>query len=333
MEIIVKKKRFLLDFEIETNASIEESAKTKQILNLADNVEIHFPNLATDPGTERPLLSCQVIIHADEFMDARDKGSNYLNEYLRVLAFTTNCSYEIFQLRRIVDWTIDVRDREFHIFGDASSMSLPNELLNDELFESSQHFMRLGSDSKIKKALRWFSLGVRSKFSDEQFQSFWFVLEIIAQYEKNTDAIPDLCPRCQTPLYCEKCQSKPTHRPYAKQAIQQLIDRIAGKNAADFRDQLFDIRNRLLHGESIEETMNMNDNAFSLIVDKLGILSWNAIADHMKVGSNEGISKTKLSVLKTNRYAHDKLTAIANASYQCSNPSDPLYKDIPSPSF
>ena len=37
----------------------------------------------------------------------------------------------------------------------------------------------------------------------------------------------DKCPQCKSPLYCESCETHPTHRPYAKQAIRALIQAVA----------------------------------------------------------------------------------------------------------
>jgi hypothetical protein len=76
---------------------------------------------------------------------------------------------------------------------------------------------------RLRRAMKWFANGVSTRFYDDQFVYFWLVVELIAQNAKDPTPVPDKCPKCQGPLFCETCKTVPTHRPYQKQAIEQLF--------------------------------------------------------------------------------------------------------------
>ncbi|MGO7785661.1 methylamine utilization protein MauJ, partial [Rhizobium ruizarguesonis] len=58
----------------------------------------------------------------------------------------------------------------------------------------------------MRRALRWYRLGIHAYSPDDQFTYFWFALEIVAEFQKPTSKVHDKFPHCQSALYCEKCE-------------------------------------------------------------------------------------------------------------------------------
>jgi hypothetical protein len=100
------------------------------------------------------------------------------------------------------------------------------------------------STAVLPRALRWYSSGVRSQFAEDQFQFFWFVIELFAASSKERGKVTDKCQRCGGDLACQDCNRVSTHRPFGKQLIEQILERIGV--SADQITELFYIRNSLL---------------------------------------------------------------------------------------
>jgi hypothetical protein len=105
---------------------------------------------------------------------------------------------------------------------------------------------------------------------DDQFTYFWFVIEILAQVAKEPARVPDKCPHCRAPLYCPDCKSTPVHKPYAKQAIEQLFGKYAKRDGDSFYKLASDMRNQLLHGEEIAAIESSLGIDFAERVNKIG---------------------------------------------------------------
>ena len=112
---------------------------------------------------------------------------------------------------------------------------------------------------------------------DDQFVNFWFALEIVAEFQKSTDKVPDKCPKCQSPLYCKSCKTHPVHRPYARQAIRALL-KAADKECDEATiERLVKTRNSLMHGSTLKEIEDSLPQPHEQIVDVLGRLLWKAL--------------------------------------------------------
>ena len=147
---------------------------------------------------------------------------------------------------------------------------LPYPVLTSAIFKSVEVFAEAKISDRMRRVLRWFARGVRSPYPDDQFQYFWFVVELLAQLDKVPEQVNDLCSKCRHPLYCEKCGMHPTHRPYPKQAILGLF----GSTISDEPDVFFvkanKVRNCLLHGDDIRRVEIEVQLGIGEMVDKLG---------------------------------------------------------------
>jgi len=49
-------------------------------------------------------------------------------------------------------------------------------------------------------------------------------METLAQVDTDKQKVADKCSRCHEPLFCQKCNEVPYHRPYPIQAIEKIFD-------------------------------------------------------------------------------------------------------------
>jgi hypothetical protein len=88
---------------------------------------------------------------------------------------------------------------------------------------------------------------------------------LIAEITKETSPVSDKCQRCHTDLFCPSCNTISEHRPFAKQAIEALLNRLNVARGRQ-RDLLY-IRNGIMHGrsrEEIEEEIRQNEPTFEI---------------------------------------------------------------------
>ena len=129
----------------------------------------------------------------------------------------------------------------------------------------------------IRRALRWYRLGIDADSPDDQFTYFWFALEIVAEFQKPTSKVHDKCPHCLSALYCEQCEKHPEHKPYAKQAIRALM-KAADEKCDDATVSLLDnTRNSLMHGSTLREIESALPDPHESVVDTLGRLLFKAL--------------------------------------------------------
>lgn len=324
-------KRFLFDFEVEAHGCLREGVGTIRSTHPHGHFEVHISNLAVKAGTDRPLLSVQLIVPGDDIDQLKEPSINLLKEYLHYLTFATNLTYRIHKLIRIIDWTPGLKARQCIQYEDFPGANLPYPFLENELFGSVEVLQQAQISTAFKRALNWFSNGVSSHYPDDQFQFFWLVLELLAQLHKDPKKVNDSCPKCKSPLYCETCQTHPTHRPYPKQAIRQLFEKIVKDNPIEFFDLSNSIRNAIMHGDDIEEIEKARNIELSNVVDSLGSIAWIAILNTFRNSFKEPPNVERLCLLQTNMYSHQVLTVAAHLIVYSSNPDSPTLAELTKP--
>ena len=216
-------KLFLLDFEVESQGCLVDGLADITTRIESDGVQLRVSNLDVKPGIDHPILSFQLILPGDDIQGAKDAGISWLNTYLNYLSFATNLPFRINKLIRTIDWTPGLKERDCHQYEKFPGSELPHAVLDTTVFQSVEKLFTVDATSALRRALKWFSAGVSSEYTDDQFQFFWLVVELVAQITKEPDKVNDLCAVCNQPLYCQTCATHSKHKPYAKQAIKQLF--------------------------------------------------------------------------------------------------------------
>ncbi|MEW5911778.1 MAG: methylamine utilization protein MauJ [Thermodesulfobacteriota bacterium] len=324
-------KKFLIEFEVEAHACLNEQTEKICSEQPQGGFEIHLSNLAVKRGTDRPLLSVQIIVPGNDIKEVKKIGTEKLKEYLDYLTLVTNHSYQLHKIVRVIDWTTGLKMRDCLQFERFPGYDIPFPVLDEQHFKTIEILQKANISAPIKRALRWFANGVSSKNLDDQFQYFWFVLEILAQLTKKLDKVNDLCPRCHKPLYCESCQTHPTHRPYPKQAIKQLIENSTNNAPDGLFEIISTIRNAIMHGDPIEKIEESNNVKLSDLVDTIGHLAWVAILNIFITSFEEPLGDVQLTLIETNMYSHQVLNVTAHIVVYSSNPDEPKLSELARP--
>jgi hypothetical protein len=326
-------KRYLLDFEVESHACLPAGKDQIRTRVAAQDVEIYVSNLSVLPGTDRPLLSFQVICFEKSLGDAKVAGTQHLKDYLDYLTFATNLTFRVHKLIRVVDWSVGLSERDCNQFQSFPGSELPYNVLEKPIFESVEKLLQIEVTSAQRRALKWFSAGIRAEYLDDQFQFFWLVLELVAQLDKPPQKVNDMCATCKGFLFCKTCNSFPMHRPYPKQAISSLFERTIKENALEFFSQANALRNSIMHGDEISTIEAERGIKLSDVVNHLGALAWTALLNqfHRKTEDRERLGK--LNLVETNMYAHQTLTMTLNMLVYTSDPDDPRISELAKPTI
>ena len=97
------------------------------------------------------------------------------------------------------------------------------------------------------------------------------------------------------------------HRPYPKQAIEQLINKVVKDDPEKLYTYLSKIRNALLHGDDTDEIEKSIPIELSKLVDILGKVVWVSLISSFKPPSDS----QGLAFLQANRYCHNKIVTTA----------------------
>jgi hypothetical protein len=324
-------KRFLLDFEVETEGCLADGHDNLRTSAFNGEIEIHIANLSVKPGTDRPLLSVQIIQSAPDLEAAKDAGAAKLKEYLHYLSFATNLPFRIHRLLRVIDWTLGITQRDCHQFERFPGSELPYPVLENAIFESLERLSSVPTTPAHQRALKWFSAGVGADYTDEQFQYFWLVIELVAQFDKSIEKVPDSCSKCKGKLFCQSCNDHPTHRPYPKQAIRQLLERTMKDGATEFFELASDIRNSIMHGDDVAAIEQARAIDLASVVNTLGGVAWIALLNAFLRRPEDRERVKNLAFLQTNMYVGQVLSLKAHLLVYSKDPNNPRLDEMAKP--
>ena len=155
------------------------------------------------------------------------------------------------------------------------------------------------------------------------------MVEILSQEVKPTEKVNDACPSCKEALYCPKCDTNPTHKPYPKQAIEHLFSLVVKGDDGKAFEISNKFRNSLMHGDSVEKIEKDLGIALSTQIDVLGKIAWYAILNILRNSLPATGEKIKLHFLETNTYCEKEMHVKMDITFKSRNPEIPNIEDIP----
>lgn len=302
--------RYVANFEIASDVSVVADDIALTINDPRGAFKARIKNIPRSEFTTPFLLSFQIYYEAQNLEDAEDVAEDLLANCLNMLAFTTGSSFRKHRIRQIVDAETSSKGamRDVLMWGDRVEYEDPQPFLRPENANSIESLLKFDVPPAIRRALRWYRLGIDAAAPDDQFTYFWFALEIVAEFQKPTAKVHDKCPHCQSPLYCEHCAKHPEHRPYAKQAIRALMmaaDDVCNDATVDLLDMA---RNSLMHGLTLREIESELPNPHESVVDLLGRILFKALVVQFPSKTFDG----SLIMGMPSTYVHYKANAVAH---------------------
>lgn len=259
-----------------------------------------------------------------DIVAAEELAKDHLQKFLHLLSFVTSCGFRITRKIALIDWQpggTGIRDAYLYSPSDRTG---DIQGLSATLLETVTMLKGWGTTPLLETALRWYASAVRSSIMEDQFQLFSFVIEIIGA-SVTSPKVVDKCVRCGGELCCTACGEISEHRPFPKQRISAMLSQ--GGIQQLIIDDLFYVRNALLHGtprEEIEKGIRARDQSFSFdkIVDFAGRTAWQLILHTF----NKPPGEHQTNFLQVNTYVDWQLHAKAHARIGIpGHPNDPHY--------
>ncbi len=193
------------NYEIKTESSVVADDLVLRIKHPKGLYRARIQNIPRTVYTTPFLLSLHLYFDAPALDEARDIADGFLADCLSMLAFTTGSRFQRHRIRQIVDATPQGMTgmRSLLMWADSIEYEDPQPFLHEDTAQAIERLLEFDIPPAIRRAMRWYRLGINETVPDDQFMNFWFALEIIAESQKSTDKVPDRCPQCQSPLYCE----------------------------------------------------------------------------------------------------------------------------------
>lgn len=300
--------RFLANCEIEGHLSLAEGVSVLRHDHPGGMYTIYLRDLQVMPGDDAPLLSALTVFDASSLECAKNVGEGYLRDFLDYLATVTNATFKFSRTRQIFNWEPGEGMRECMYYVGSQYHDVPIPGLDKKILETVSVLQSYAVSPRLRRALKWFRRGVFEDAPDDQFFYFWLVIEVIAQLVKEPSPVPEKCPQCGGPLYCEPCGLAPLHRPFAKQAIQQLFAKYVKGDSKDLYECVTKIRHRLTHGDEVAVIEAALKIKLTEIVNRVGALAWTSIVDQFA----PVLAGKHVQFAQTNKYVHMKMVAGAH---------------------
>ncbi len=300
----------LANYEIESDISVVSDDIRLKLGHPRDQFQAHIKNLVRPDYSTPFLLSLQITFDAPSLDESREIGQEKLVECLNMLAFTTGASVRLHRTRQIVDCTPTKGMRNCLVWADSFGHEDPHPFLNDNIVASIERLLQFDSPPAVRRALRWYRIGIHASIPEDQFQYFWFALEILAEHQKSPEKVNDKCPVCKSGLYCETCKTHPTHKPYPKQAIRDLIEAVDAACDEQTVDALDKTRNALMHGATLTEIEKSLPKPGEDMVDVLGRILFMALVHQFP----KELFQEKIHMGSPSTYIRRTMTGIAQLS-------------------
>lgn len=221
---------------------------------MQDAATVFLKNIPRDSYAAPFALSVQIAFEAPALDAAEAVGAAKLASFLNALVLATGAAVRLTRTRAIIDYSEGLIMRTALIWNESTRyLKNPEPVIGPRFAATMTKLLSVDVQQAVARALRWYRLGVRETLPGDQYQYFWFALEILAEHLKPSEKVASKCSHCQNPLYCYVCRGEPTHAPFAKQAIEHLIKSIAPSIHQDMIQAFFTTRHTLLHGATFSE--------------------------------------------------------------------------------
>ena len=325
--------RWRVDHEIKSDIVLVQDQN--QVVFVAPN-KSHEIYLKTRRGSgqhaaDELFLSSHLILEDNDPRAAAARADDYLDQFLETLSVISSAFYRIKRRVMVADWTSGLTRRRVIIYKEFPNPHVPLYGLSQDLIDSVAKLSVNPIPLNVRLAMARWSQGVAATSSPEQFQYFWYALEILAEHLKPAIRVPSKCPHCTGDLYCQSCEKVPLHRPYPKQALQMLVQKHVGEDHARFFKIMDEARNRLLHGEDRKVIERELDVGWEALSDDLGKLTWIVLLDTLRQitadGSPDGVT---LEFLQSNTFVHYHVEMGTEAEFGAhhADPANPLIDEF-----
>lgn len=320
--------RWLMKIEVEGHLGIVPEQEWLVYRHPRGDYEVHIRNHVMDPGCERPSLTAFFLYTAETMEAAESAGVEHARTFGDFLSFSTGARFRMGDPLCLYDWTDGKSMREGVVFHYAPDPELPQLVLDGEHAETVMALLGGDDDTELMRALHWFSVGVAADAPDEQFQLFWFSIEILARRGKSNQQVEDKCAVCRQPLYCPACEKTSTHRPFPAQAVEQLFARHVSGDHEKVHAAASKMRHALMHADDIRQAEADGGIDLGRLVDAVGNIAWAALLTELRKKIQPPPSGG-LSLIQPSTFRHRGICARAEVQFASPLDREIRFDDLP----
>lgn len=305
------------DFDVHAEVVLPYGAPPLEIKLVDPFMELRVYNGGADENGHVTGLIAELIANVEEPDKSRQELTAILIKLLDVMSFVTHNGYKLIRCQRVIFWEPHATTRELRVYNVFDPYYPPLPELTQDLLNTVQTLLVAGPAPHMLRALACFRKGVLEPRPEDQFQQFWFAMEVIVEGMKEDEALPIGCPTCHKALMCVACNKEPTRRLSGRQGIRKLIHQLLPVVEARQIDQrLGKARNKLMHGSTpaaVEAELGVE---FSRIINKAAWLAWHAIMSAMPSSLDE--DDTPLQFMhRQGQFARHQMVPGVVAELQC----------------
>jgi hypothetical protein len=294
------------NYEIKSDASVSFDDRWLKFEHPTGLYQARLRNITRKDFSTPFLLTLHLTFETPSLKEAKEVADDRLADCLNVLSLVTSCTFARHRIRQIVDASSTDEMRTVLYWGDAIENEDPQPILNPGYMKSVERLLAFDAPLPVKRALRWYRLGVAAKNPDDQYAYFWFALEILAVYQDSPEEVPEPCPVCKSALFCKTCEKNPLHKPYPRQKIRSLMQAV-DKTVDDQTVKMLDTaRNALMHGKTLKEIKHKLPEEWEEVVTVLGKILFKAIVHQIP----KDLLREKISVGSPSTYVHRTISGV-----------------------
>ena len=254
----------LAEYELISEAGFAPNATVLKIDHPTNLFTVSIRKSDATCQEDKCALRLWIEFEAEALSASKEISDKYLSDVMNVFSLTTSCSIRVVKISRIIDWTPELVERDALLFVHNNATDAPFDFLNHEIVNSMGELLHHCDDGHVQRAMRWFRSALDQEINDDVFHCFWRSIEVLTPIFKDGEKISDTCAKCHSPLYCEKCETYPTHKPYPKQVIKSMITDETKDDGSIF-GRLNEVRNGLAHGDSLHTVVPDDEERIRLI--------------------------------------------------------------------
>jgi hypothetical protein len=155
---------FAANYEIRAECSVLQDDLLLRVTHPRGLYRVRLENIPRTTFNAPFLLSLHLYFEAADLEAAKEDAEDLLADCLNMLAFTTSCRLERHRIRQIVDMS-PPKDgmRSVLMWGDSIEYEDPQPCLGPETIQAIERLQRFECPPAIRRALRWYRLGVNEK--------------------------------------------------------------------------------------------------------------------------------------------------------------------------
>lgn len=274
--------KILANFEVESDVSVIDDDAELVLKRKDGGFLAAIKNVVRQDYSDPFVLRVQIMYDADDLDHAQRIHLDKVADFLDVFALAAGARLKFSRMLQLIDCSSPNPQRDCHIWAARIRHENPRPALDGDVANTVADFLNSPLHPEVMRSIHLYRQGCAALIPADQFRNFFLAIETLAEHVKPSEEVNDICQKCKSPLYCEKCKTHPTHKPFAGKVVRQLIRQVEPKIDEKVINAIIAARHGLAHGTAFSDLQLENDNQQFTIVDVLGFAVLKLLIDQYR---------------------------------------------------